>query len=76
MEKTGIDVKTEILSRYGTVRRAYDYHLYTAKGVRLLDLCQEGGSAILGWRSGKSKLAFKNALDRGITGTFPTEIDG
>ncbi len=77
MDKTGgIDLKNEILSRYGTVRRAYDYHLYTAKGVRLLDLCQEQGSAILGWRSGKSKLAFKNALDRGITGTFPTEVDG
>ena len=71
-----MDFKNEILSRYGVVRRAYDYHLYTAKGVRLLDLCQEGGSAILGWRSGRSKLAFKNLLDRGITGSFPTEIDG
>lgn len=70
-----IDLKGEILKRYGTVRRAYDYHLYTAKGVRLLDLYQEGGQAILGWRSGRSKLAFKNILDRGMTGTFPTEIE-
>lgn len=70
-----IDIKDEIRKRYGTVRRVYDYHLYTAKGVRLLDLCQEGGSAILGWRSGRAKLAFKNILDRGITGTFPTEIE-
>lgn len=70
-----IDIKDEIRKRYGTVRRVYDYHLYTAKGVRLLDLCQEGGSAILGWRGGRSKLAFKNTLDRGITGTFPTELE-
>lgn len=69
------NVKDEILSRYGTVRRAYDYHLYTAKGVRLLDMCQEGGQAILGWRSGKAKLAFKSTLDRGITGSFPTDIE-
>jgi hypothetical protein len=71
-----IDLKNEIRSRYGCVRRAYDYHLYTEKGVRLLDFCQEGGSAILGWRSGKSKLALKNVLDRGITGTFPSEAEG
>jgi hypothetical protein len=70
-----IELKDEIRKRYGTVRRAYDYHLYTAKGVRLLDLCQEGGAAILGWRSGRSKLAFKNLLDRGITGTFPSELE-
>ena len=70
-----MDIKKEISARYGCVRRAYDYHLYTAKGVRLLDLYQEGGSAILGWRSGRSKLSFKNMLDRGITGTFPTEAE-
>jgi hypothetical protein len=70
-----INLKDEIRKRYGTVRRAYDFHLYTAKGVRLLDLCQEGGAAILGWRSGKSKLAFKNILDRGITGSFPTDVE-
>ena len=77
MEKPNeINLKDAILRRYGTVRRAYDYHLYTAKGIRLLDLCQEGGEAILGWRSGKTKLAFKNILDRGITGSFPTETEG
>lgn len=71
-----IDLKSEIRARYGNVRRAYDYHLYTEKGVRLLDFCQEGGSAILGWRSGKAKLALKNILDRGITGSFPSEAEG
>jgi len=75
MEEQTIDLKTEIRSRYGVVRRAYDYHLYTAKGVRILDMYQEGGSAILGWRAGRSKLAFKNILDRGVTGTFPTESE-
>jgi hypothetical protein len=75
-EPTMIDLKEELRSRYGAVRRAGDCHLYTAKGKRVLDLCQEGGAAILGWRSGRSKLAFKNILDRGITGTFPSEAEG
>lgn len=75
MEAQKVDMKSELRSRYGTVRRAYEYHLYTAKGVRLLDMCQEGGAAILGWRSGRSKLALKNTLDRGITGSFPTETE-
>jgi hypothetical protein len=75
MEESKIDLKGEIRKRYGMVRRAWDYHLYTAKGVRILDLCQEGGAAILGWRSGRSKLVFKNTLDRGMTGTFPTETE-
>lgn len=75
-EQNPIDLKKELYSRYGTVRRAADYHLYTAKGVRVLDLCQEGGAAILGWRPGRAKLAFKNLLDRGMSGTFPTEVEG
>lgn len=73
--KNDIDLKVEIRKRFGTVRRASDYHLYTSKGVRLLDLFQEGGSAILGWRGGRSKLSFKNVLDRGVTGTFPTDME-
>ncbi len=72
----GIDLKEEIRKRYGAVRRAGDYHLYTAKGRRLLDLYQEAGGAILGWRAGRSKLAFKNLLDRGVTGNLPTEAEG
>ncbi len=75
-EQTIIDGKKELFSRYGAVRRAYGYHLYTAKGVRLLDLCQEGGSAILGWRYGRSKLSLKSVLDRGMTGSFPSESEG
>lgn len=71
-----INLKDELRKRYGAVRRAYDNHLYTAKGTRILDLYQESGEAILGWRAGKAKLALKNALDRGITGSFPTELDG
>ncbi|ULQ60734.1 hypothetical protein K7I13_05540 [Brucepastera parasyntrophica] len=70
------DIKEEIRRRYGIVRRASGYHLYTAKGRRLLDMWQERGSAILGWRSGRAKLVFKNILDRGITGTFPSETEG
>ena len=71
-----VNIQEAILSRYGTVRRANGYHLYTAKGKRLLDLYREAGAAILGWKSGKAKLVFKSLLDRGLTGSFPTEKDG
>ncbi|HHU36615.1 MAG TPA: hypothetical protein GXZ47_05215 [Treponema sp.] len=71
-----IDLKDAIRTRYGSVRRAHEYHLYTAKGKRLLDLYQEAGSAILGWRAGKSKLVFKSMLDRGLTGSFPCDAEG
>lgn len=71
-----VNLQDAIYSRYGTVRRANGYHLYTAKGTRLLDLYREGGAAILGWKSGKAKLVFKSLLDRGLTGNFPTEKTG
>ena len=70
-----VNIQEAILSRYGTVRRANGYHLYTAKGKRLLDLYREAGAAIFGWKSGKAKLVFKSLLDR-VHGLFPTEKDG
>lgn len=63
----------EICSRFGTVKRARKCFLYTAKGVRLTDLYQEGGSAILGW-GGSVFTVFKNVLERGITGSYFTDF--
>lgn len=62
----------ELYSRYGEVKRSRGCFLYTAKQVRLVDMYQEAGRAILGWGGGKAKLEFKNAFDRGVTGSFLT----
>lgn len=66
----------EIYSRYGSVKRARGTFLYTAKGVRLTDLFLEGGRAILGWgnEGGSAFLTLKNILNRGISGSFITDI--
>lgn len=70
---SGIEfLRNEIFSRYGIVKRARGCFLYTAKGVRLADLYQEGGRAILGWGGGSAFTMFKNILNRGITGSFET----
>lgn len=63
---------SEITKRYGAVTRARGRFLYTRKGVRLTDLYQEGGRAILGW-GGSPFTVFKNVLNRGIVGSFNTD---
>lgn len=70
------ELASNIFSKFGSVKRARGCFLYTAKNIRLTDLCQEGGRAILGWGSeGTSAFTiFKNVLSRGITGTFQTEF--
>lgn len=69
----------EIVSRYGTVKRARECFLYTAKSVRLVDLFQEDGRAILGWSgsgdAGSSFTVFKNVMSRGLTGSLPTDFE-
>lgn len=67
------DFSREIYNKYGTVTRARNCFLYTKKGIRLTDLFQENGRAILGWHGGAATTYFKNALSRGITGSFITE---
>lgn len=65
-----------ITSKYGTIKRARGPYLYTAKRVRLTDLFQEGGRAVLGWGSegtGAFKV-FKNVISRGISGSFDTDF--
>lgn len=63
----------EIFARYGAVTRARGCFLYTKKTVRLTDMFQEGGRAILGW-GGSAYTMLKNTLNRGIVGSFRTEI--
>ncbi len=65
---------SEISSRFGTVKRAKKCFLYTAKGVRLVDMFQENGRAILGWEGGSAFTMLKNVLSRGIAGSFETDF--
>ncbi len=69
-----INLSQEIFSRFGAVKRARGCFLYTAKGVRLTDLYQENGKAILGWGGKNAFTVLKNVLDRGITGSFRTDF--
>ena len=69
------DFAQEIYSRYGSIKRARGPFLYTAKGVRLTDLYQEAGRAILGWGGGDAFTHLKNVLNRGITGSYITDFD-
>lgn len=63
-----------IAQKYGSVKRARGCFLYTEKRVRLTDLYQEGGRAILGWGAKGNFTVLKNVLDRGITGSFLTDF--
>lgn len=65
---------SEISSRFGAVKRAKKCFLYTAKGVRLVDMFQENGRAILGWEGGSAFTMLKNVLSRGIAGSFDTDF--
>lgn len=66
---------SEIYKRYGNVTRARGCFLYTQKNVRLTDLNQEGGRAILGWDS-SAYTAFKNLLSKGLAGSFISASEG
>ena len=73
----GIMNKSELFAElhkcYGAVTRARGSFLYTKKGVRITDLYQEAGRAILGWEGGSAFTMFKNLLSRGQTGSFICE---
>lgn len=64
----------KITEKYGTVKRTRNCFLYTEKQIRLTDLYQQGGRAILGWGKGSAITVFKNVLERKITGTFDTDF--
>lgn len=70
-----IDLYCEIRKRYGNVRRARGYYIYTEKNIRLLDLWLDGGKMILGRRAGQANLVCKQFLDRGLTGALPTKAE-
>lgn len=63
----------ELYNLYGPVTRARNCFLYTKKGIRITDLYQENGRAILGWEGGNAFTHFKNVLSRGQTGSFICE---
>lgn len=63
----------EIYNRYGTVTRARNCFLYTKKNVRLTDMYQENGRAILGWEGKNAFTHFKNYLCRSQVGSFICE---
>ncbi|MBP5447566.1 MAG: hypothetical protein J6X95_05630, partial [Treponema sp.] len=66
---------SEIQKRYGNITRARGLFLYTQKNVRLTDLNQEGGRAILGWDS-SAYTVFKNVLSKGLAGSFNCAYKG
>lgn len=70
-----IDIYSEIRKRYGNIRRARGYYLYTEKNIRLFDLWLDGGKAVLGRKTGQANLVCKQFLDRGLTGFVPTKAD-
>ncbi len=68
-----IDLADEIKTRFGNIKRARGCFLYTENGIRLTDLYQEGGKAILGWGGSSAFTMLKNVLSRGLTGSFSTD---
>ncbi len=70
-----IDYYKEIKARYGNIRRAKDYYLYTEKNVRLLDMYLDAGMSALGRRKNQSPLVFKQFVDKGLMGFLPTKAD-
>ena len=74
MNKT--DLYNEIFTRFGAVTRARNCFLYTKKGVRLTDMFQENGRAILGWDAGNAFTFLKNTLNRAQVGGFICEDKG
>ncbi len=70
-----IDYYNEIKLRYGNVRRAKGFYIYTEKNVRLLDLYLDGGMSILGRRMNQSPLLMKQFIDKGLSCFLPTQAD-
>ncbi len=63
----------ELYNLYGPVTRARNCFLYTKKSVRVTDMYQENGRAILGWEGGNAFTHLKNVLCRGQVGSFICE---
>ncbi len=70
-----IDYYKEIKTRYGNVKRAKGFYLYTEKNVRLLDLYLDNGMSLLGRRKNQSPLILKQFIDKGLSSCLPTKAD-
>ena len=69
-----LNLLEEITKRYGAIKRARGCFLYTQSGTRITDLWLDGGRAVLGWGAGKSRLYFKNSIDRGFFGIYGSKF--
>ena len=70
-----IDLNSKIVELYGYVKRSRKCYIYTEKGVRITDMCLQGGRAILGWGEGCGRGRMKNSLDLNQMGLLPTRSD-
>lgn len=70
---TTTEFSKQIYNKYGMITRARNSFFYTKKGIRLTDMFQENGRAILGWHGGSAFTYFKNTLSKGLTGSFICE---
>lgn len=70
---TTTELSNNIYKKYGMITRARNCFLYTKKTIRLTDMYQENGRAILGWHGGSAFTYFKNFLSKGLTGSFICE---
>lgn len=64
-----------ISARLPPIHRARGYHLYDLHGRRYLDLCLQGGRALLGHRPESALLELKNLSARGLLGDFPSPYE-
>ncbi len=57
-----------------SIKRARDFYLYTYDGRRLLDLSMNNGFAPLGHKPRGYSQAIKQAVDKGVWGTYPNSV--
>lgn len=70
--KTDQNYTTLIYERFGNIRRARGFYLYTDKKIRLLDMYLSDGRAILGHKTGRVVTTFKRELDKGLFAIYPS----
>ena len=66
------DFSSLIYERFGNVKRARGFYLYTEKNIRLLDMYLSDGRAILGHKAGRALTAFKRELSKGLFASYPS----
>jgi hypothetical protein len=54
------------------IKRCREYHLYDYKGNRYLDMILDEGRALMGHKPGKTMLAIKNSLEKGLWTPYPS----